>query len=144
MEFIVPAIIVLFIVIRIVINATKSNRSARPLAAIPFENKQRTGTSGHPVSPPPIPASRPVNHDHTTESGHFSETALVDRYLRRHSQGKTLKHHTHDYFDPEKDRSKSRAKEAQKRRTINRRKLLKTKNIKRAVIMKQILDRPNF
>lgn len=183
MEFIVPAIIILFVLIRTFMSATKgksgtrqrpSNRSGGGFS--PFIDDVRNtireqvneamGSSGQSTegyagqqsasrrttarrntrgsSPPPLPANRPVSYTEALEPDHFSETELVKEYQRRHRQGKTLRHHTHDYFDPEKDQSKGRALEAKRKRAATRKALLKTKNIKHAIIMKQILDRPDF
>ncbi len=182
MEYIVPAIIVLIVIIRTFMGAAKNSQGLRPPAVNPpgNGNRQSTGSSSHgtgssshagnshqnslarrsqnssrqrsgsaksksrSTSPPPLPANRAVAYTPPIAADHFSETRLVNEYTRAHSQGKTLKHHTHNYFDPEKDASKSRAGEAKKRRAVKRKQLLKTSNIKQAIIMKQILDRPDF
>ena len=41
------------------------------------------------------------------ERDHFNEESLVEEYKRLHGKGKTIKHHTHNYFDEQKDRSKA-------------------------------------
>lgn len=171
MEFIVPAIIVLFVIIRTIMSASKGNQRNRASSnqarsvfgsvsdAIQrtidqqstqsrFQNSQSNqGQRRGQPSPPPLPSNRPVSYTRDldiSDSNHFSEERMVAEYKRAHAQGKTIEHHTHDYFDPETDQNKSRAGEAKKKRNINRKALLRTENIKRAIIMKEILDRPDF
>lgn len=171
MEFIVPAIIILFVIIRTIMSASKGNQRNRTSAnqarsifgsiseaiqrGVEQQSAQSRNQNRQPAqrqrrrqsSPPPLPANRPVNYTRDlvrSDTNHFSEERIVAEYKRAHAQGKTIEHHTHDYFDPETDQNKSRAGEAKKMRKTNRRALLQTKNIKRAIIMKEILDRPDF
>ena len=106
--------------------------------------------------PPPLPSNRPVPSSRRTAppipSGkrtrrpigedHFSETRLVREFERTHAQGKTIAHHTHDYFDPEQDKQKSRRAEARKKRIAARKAMFSSRNMKKAMILKEVLDRP--
>ena len=106
--------------------------------------------------PPPLPSNRPVPSSRRTVppipsrqrtrrpigSDHFSETRLVEEFKRTHAQGKTIAHHTHDYFDPELDKQKSRRAEARKKRIAARKAMFSSNNMKKAMILKEVLDRP--
>ncbi len=111
------------------------------------------------ASPPPLPANRPVRRSGPpevrrqatvsktrshTEPDHFSESRLVEEFTRTHSQGKTIQHHIHDYFDPKKDQSQSRSAMKRKKRLAARRAMFSSKSIKQAVILNEILNRPDF
>ena len=106
--------------------------------------------------PPPLPANRPVASSQRTAppipsrsrtrrkigDDHFSETRLVQEFKRTHAQGKTIAHHTHDYFDPELDKQKSRRAEARKKKIAARKAMFSASNMKKAMILKEVLDRP--
>lgn len=76
------------------------------------------------------------------ENNHFSEESLAEEFRRLHGKGKTLKHHTHDYFDPLKDRQvASRHDRASHRKHPLAKKLRSKKNVRDAFIMAELLER---
>lgn len=117
------------------------NRVAQAIEEARAEQAQR-----NTVHTPPIPqrnAAPPLPYERE-EQNHFSEERLVEEFIRTHKAGKTIAHHTHDYFDPATDQNTSRTQDAKKRRRVARKNLFQKKNIRRAIIMKEIMDRPDF
>lgn len=72
---------------------------------------------------------------------HFSETSLVEEYKRMHGKGKTIQHHTHDYFDEETDKkiSPTKAKRSKPHPILSS--LNNERSLKRAVAISEVLKR---
>lgn len=151
MNWIFYAAIGLFILIRFLRKANPNKDLRRPAPvqqqrpsveppSVPAPPRQRQTAA----APPPVPGKRQVYTPAMAraEANHFSEERLVDEFRRTHAQGKTIKHHVHDYFDEEKDRSKSRGLEARKKKHFVVRALRKKNGFKQAVVLAEILKRP--
>jgi hypothetical protein len=77
---------------------------------------------------------------------HFSEESLVEEYRRMKAEGKSIRHHKHQYFDVKKDRKVTtrQARKQVKQKKFVALKSLKTKDsLKNAVILSEILRRPD-
>jgi hypothetical protein len=125
----------------------------------------REEIEGRQPSPPPTPQASPEPMDYDpfkenrdandalmarrkaekmreeAERQHYSEERIVQEFIRTHSQGKAISHHTHDYFDPLTEKLKSpRQVDRAKKHPITR--LLRgRKNIRNALILREVLDR---
>lgn len=158
MEYIVPAIILVVFIIQFLRKASKKagetsnrsnasgggfmNRISKAIEEARAEQAQRNTISAPSTyqrnsPPPPIPQLY-------REEDHFSEARLVEEFTRTHSQGKTIAHHTHDYFDPETDQSRSRLGEARRKRNLARRSLVNKTSIRQAMVLNAILERPDY
>lgn len=51
--------------------------------------------------------TNPITEVANVEADHFREESLVEEYKRTRREGRTIQHHTHDYFDETKDRKKA-------------------------------------
>lgn len=94
--------------------------------------------------PPPVPARRRQSRNkevEQAESGHFSEERLIEEFRRTHERGQTIQHHTHDYFDEEKDSQKSRSLEARKKVHPIVKVLRQKGGKKNAILMAEIMKR---
>lgn len=72
---------------------------------------------------------------------HFSERALVAEYKRQHAKGKTIEHHTHDYFDEEKDAQISPMKRHRAQPHPMAKLLKGKKNVRNAIVLREILNK---
>ena len=148
--FAIIGVILLFRIIRAA-NKANANRPRRPQSITQqssppsvqgmIQDALRGRLGG---TPPPVPRRRqkPRNPEvEQAESGHFSEERLIDEYRRTHNKGQTIKHHTHDYFDEEKDAQKSRQLAARKAQHPLLKAMRKKGGMKQAILMGIILEK---
>lgn len=92
-----------------------------------------------PQSRPAPQVSTPVVED--VDSDHFSEERIVAEYTRTHAEGKTISHHTHDYFDETKDAQVSRRQKARKAKHPLMKKIKGPNGLRDAILLSEIMKR---
>ncbi|MEM1000134.1 MAG: hypothetical protein AAGN35_23970 [Bacteroidota bacterium] len=84
-----------------------------------------------------------LEHD-ASEANHFSEDRLIAEFEQARAEGRSIRHYTHDYFDPNTDKLKGR-REMRRAKTHPMAKLMRgKKGIRNAVILREIIDRPEY
>lgn len=126
-------------------SAPATARSGRGLMDMVNEYLENQSPAATPLVVQHVPDERrPSSQPVAQRENHFSEELLVEEYKRTHKKGKTVAHHTHDYFNREEDASKSPTKMTRRTAKAQSRRIRGTRSIRRAIIMNEILKRPKF